>query len=127
MRWASSTSAAACLSTWRNLRMVQDEDYRTAVFGKTERTVGWEGDGEPAMTGLVRHCMMGNLQRTDRPGLKSLSHSFTLDLVVLIHAHPSKRWLLKAVDVRLRQELAKLQVQINEEKSREGDLLRGET
>ena len=46
-------------------------------------------------------------------------------LVVLIHAHPSKRWLLKAVDVRLRQELAKLQVQINEEKSRKVDLVRG--
>jgi Reverse transcriptase (RNA-dependent DNA polymerase) len=30
---------------------------------------------------------------------------FADDLVVLIHAHPNKRWLLKAVDVRLRQEL----------------------
>ena len=52
---------------------------------------------------------------------------FADDLVVLIHAHPSKRWLLKAVDVRLRQELAKLQVQINEEKSRRVDLVRGES
>jgi RNA-directed DNA polymerase len=51
---------------------------------------------------------------------------FADDLVVLIHAHPSKRWLLRAVDVRLRQELAKLQVQINEEKSRKVDLVRGE-
>jgi len=59
--------------------MVEDEDYRTAVFGKTERTVGWEGDGEPAMTGPVRHCMRGNPQRTGRSNLKSLSHSFTLD------------------------------------------------
>ena len=33
-----------------------DEDCRTAVLGKTERTVGWEGDGDPIMTGLVRHC-----------------------------------------------------------------------
>jgi len=52
---------------------------------------------------------------------------FADDLVVLIHAHPSKRWLLKAVDVRLRQELAKLQVQINEEKSGRVDLVRGES
>jgi RNA-directed DNA polymerase len=51
---------------------------------------------------------------------------FADDLVVLIHAHPSKHWLLRAVDVRLRQELAKLQVQINEEKSRKVDLVRGE-
>lgn len=52
---------------------------------------------------------------------------FADDLVVLIHAHPSKRWLLRAVDVRLRQELARLQVQINEEKSRKVDLVRGES
>jgi hypothetical protein len=35
---------------------VDGEDCRTAVFGKTERTVGWEGNGEPIMTELVRHC-----------------------------------------------------------------------
>ena len=52
---------------------------------------------------------------------------FADDLVVLIHAHPSKRWLLRAVPKRLRQELAKLQVQINEEKSRRVDLVRGES
>jgi hypothetical protein len=48
--------AAACSSTERNLCMVCDEDCRTAVLGKTERTVGWEGDGEPTMRELVRHC-----------------------------------------------------------------------
>ena len=59
-----------------------DEDCRTAVFGKTERTVGWEGNGEPVMIGLVRHCTMGNLQRTDRSCLPPLNHSFTLDAIV---------------------------------------------
>ena len=49
------------------------------------------------------------------------------DLVILIDAHPSRNWLLKAVDIRLRQELAKLQVQINEDKSRTVDLVRGES
>ena len=52
---------------------------------------------------------------------------FADDLVVLIHAHPNKRWLLTAVPKRLRQELAKLQVQINEQKSRNVDLVRGES
>ena len=52
---------------------------------------------------------------------------FADDLVILIHAHPSKRWLLTAVDKRLRQELAKLQVQINDEKSRAVDLVRNES
>src|SRR5262245_18345278 len=56
MRGGSPTLAAACSRTGRKLRMVGDEDCRTAVLGKTARTVGWEGDGEPARRGLVRHC-----------------------------------------------------------------------
>ena len=52
---------------------------------------------------------------------------FADDLVILINAHPRNRWLLKAVDKRLREELAKLHVQINEEKSRTVDLARGES
>ncbi len=52
---------------------------------------------------------------------------FADDVVILIHAHARNDWLLKAVDQRLREELAKLQVQINEEKSRTVDLARGES
>jgi RNA-directed DNA polymerase len=49
------------------------------------------------------------------------------DAVILINAHARNDWLLKAVDKRLREELAKLHVQINEEKSRTVDLARGES
>jgi RNA-directed DNA polymerase len=49
------------------------------------------------------------------------------DLVILIDAHPRHAWLMKAVDKRLREELAKLQVEINEEKSRVVDLRQGES
>jgi RNA-directed DNA polymerase len=52
---------------------------------------------------------------------------FADDAVILINAHPRNDWLLKAVDKRLREELAKLHVQINEEKSRTVDLARGES
>jgi hypothetical protein len=38
--------------------------------------------------------------------------------VILIDAHPRHDWLVKAVERRLREELAKLQVEINEDKSR---------
>jgi len=48
-------------------------------------------------------------------------------LVILINAHPLNDWLLGAVDKRLRQELAKLRVEINEEKSRVVDLRKGES
>ena len=52
---------------------------------------------------------------------------FADDLVVLIDAHPRHDWLMKAVEKRLREELAKLQVEVNEEKSRIADLSRGES
>jgi RNA-directed DNA polymerase len=52
---------------------------------------------------------------------------FADDLVILIDAHPRHDWLLAAVEKRLREELAKLQVEINEEKSRNVDLGRGES
>ena len=40
----------------KRLRMLWDEDCRTAVFGKTECPVGWEGNGVATMMQLVRHC-----------------------------------------------------------------------
>ena len=47
--------------------------------------------------------------------------------MILIDSHPRHDWLVKAVDRRLREELAKLQVEINEEKSRMVDLAKGES
>ena len=47
--------------------------------------------------------------------------------MILVDAHPRHDWLMKAVDKRLREELAKLQVEINEEKSRIVDLRQGES
>src|SRR5262245_12518683 len=52
---------------------------------------------------------------------------FADDLVILIDAHPRHDWLLPAVERRLREELAALQVEVNEEKSRIVDLSRGES
>ena len=49
------------------------------------------------------------------------------DLVILIDAYKRHDWLLTAVMKRLREEFAKLQVEINEEKSRIVDLGRGES
>ena len=49
------------------------------------------------------------------------------DLVILIDVHPRHDWLMGAVEKRLREEFAELQVEINEEKSRTVDLGRGES
>jgi RNA-directed DNA polymerase len=52
---------------------------------------------------------------------------FADDLVILVDSHPRQQWLRQAVEKRLREELAKLQVEVNEEKSRKVDLERGES
>jgi RNA-directed DNA polymerase len=52
---------------------------------------------------------------------------FADDLVILLDVHPRHDWLMAAVEKRLREELAKLQIQINEEKSRNVDLSQGES
>ena len=52
---------------------------------------------------------------------------FADDMVVLIDSHPRHNWLVKAVERRLREEFAKLGVEINDEKSRMVDLSKGES
>jgi len=52
---------------------------------------------------------------------------FADDLVVLVDDHPRHAWLKEAIPKRLRQELAKLQVEVNEEKSTTVELARGES
>ena len=52
---------------------------------------------------------------------------FADDLVILVNSHPRQQWLRQAVEKRLREELAKLLVEVNEEKSRKVDLQRGES
>ena len=46
-------------------------------------------------------------------------------LVILVDAHPRHAWLLQAVEQRLREELATLEVEVNEEKTRIVDLTKG--
>src|SRR5690349_17076691 len=48
--------------------------------------------------------------------------AFADDLVILIDSYPRHEWLVKAVEKRLREELVKLRVEINEDKSRVVDL-----
>ena len=50
---------------------------------------------------------------------------FADDLVILIDSHPRHDWLMKAVEKRIREEMAKLRVEINEEKSRIVDVAKG--
>jgi len=91
--------------------------------------------------GGVISPMLSNLYRTevDRMLEKAIATTrrgkylnvqysrFADDMVVWIDSRPRHAWLLGAVEKRLREELAKLRVDINEEKSRTVDLSKGES
>jgi RNA-directed DNA polymerase len=49
------------------------------------------------------------------------------DLVILVDPHPRHRWLRRVVEKRLREELAKLFVEVNEDKTRVVDLAKRES
>ena len=51
---------------------------------------------------------------------------FADDLVVLVDGYPRHEWIVKAVNKRLREEFAKLGVEVNEEKTCVVDLAQGE-
>jgi RNA-directed DNA polymerase len=52
---------------------------------------------------------------------------FADDLVILVSSHPRQQWLRQAVEKRLREELAQLPVEVNEDKSRRVNLEQGES
>jgi RNA-directed DNA polymerase len=52
---------------------------------------------------------------------------FADDVVILVDCHARHDWLVKALVKRLREELGKLRVEINEDKSRIVDLRKGES
>jgi RNA-directed DNA polymerase len=73
--------------------------------------------------------MLGRAQEVTRHGQYTYVEyvRYADDLVILVDAYRRHDWLLTAVNRRLREELAKLQVTINEEKSRTIDLATGAT
>lgn len=90
------------------------------------------GSLSPLLSNLYLNSVDQMLERaqavTCNPPWTALTYCrFADDLVVLIDAHPRRRWLHKAVDKRLREELGKLQLEVNEDKSRIVDLSKGDT
>ena len=52
---------------------------------------------------------------------------FADDIVVLINWHTKNKWLVEAARQRIKEELEKLQVELNQEKSKVVDLIKGES
>jgi len=68
--------------------------------------------------------MLERAKETTRQGEReSVEYArYADDLVILVGPHPRREWLVEAVGKRLREELAKLQVEVNEEKTKDVDL-----
>ena len=73
--------------------------------------------------------MLERAKRVTREGrYTSMEYArYADDLVILVNGRSKHAWLVDAVTKRLKEELAKIQVEINEEKSRAVDLAKGET
>ncbi len=112
-----------------------DDDAIMALLKRVLRASGSRGIPQggvisPLLSNVYLNEVDRMLQRaqevTCRRGWTSIEYArFADDMVVLVDWHPRHAWLVRAVQQRLREELDKLQVEVNEAKSRTVDLERG--
>jgi RNA-directed DNA polymerase len=84
----------------------------------------------PLLSNLYLNSVDGMMERarevTRRKGYENMDFVRSADdMVILVHGHRNEDWLLGAVQKRLKEELDKVQVQMNEEKTRVVDLREG--
>jgi RNA-directed DNA polymerase len=117
-------------------RRVNDDEIMAllkAMLKATGRSgVPQGGVISPLLSNLYLHEVDRMLERakkvTQRGRWTAVEYvRFADDLVVLVDGHPRHRWLRRAVEIRLREEFAKLQVEVNENKSRRVDLTKSES
>jgi RNA-directed DNA polymerase len=115
-------------------RRVQDDDVmrllKMILKATGKKGVPQGGVVSPLLSNLylneVDRMLEKAIQTTRRERYTHVQYArFADDLVILIDSHAQHDWLVRAVEQRLREELAKLKVEINEEKSKIVDLANG--
>jgi RNA-directed DNA polymerase len=115
-------------------RRVQDEEvlHLIKLMLKTNGKKGVPQGGiiSPLLSNLYLNEVDEMMERarevTRRKGYYNLDYVRSADdMVILVHGHPNEDGLLKAVRRRLKGELDKLHVQVNEEKTKEVNLKEG--
>ena len=117
-------------------RRVRDEEVlwllRLILKASGKQGVPQGGVISPLLSNLYLNEVDKMLERakevTRREGRTVIEYArFADDLAVLVNSDSRHDWLRKAVEKRLREEFAKLDVEVNEEKSRKVDLAQGES
>jgi len=117
-------------------RRVRDEEVlwllRLILKASGKQGVPQGGVISPLLSNLYLNEVDRMLERakevTRREGRTVIEYArFADDLAVLVNSDSRHDWLGKAVEKRLREEFAKLDVEVNEEKSRKVDLTQGES
>src|SRR3954453_4839219 len=117
-------------------RRIQDEDamhlLKMILKATGKKGVPQGGIVSPMLSNRYLNEVDRMLEKAVEPTRRGKSTSvqyarFADDLVILIDAERQSDWLVKAVNRRLREELAKLRVVVNEDKSRMVDLKQGDS
>lgn len=115
-------------------RRVQDDDImhllKLILKANGRRGVPQGGNISPLLSNLyldgVDEMMERAREVTRRNGYINLDFIRSADdMVILVHGHPKESWLLEKVQKRLKEELDKLHVQMNEEKTKVDNLKEG--
>jgi RNA-directed DNA polymerase len=115
-------------------RRVQDDDVmrllKMILKATGKKGVPQGGVISPVLSNLylneVDRMLEKAIQTTRREPYTHVQYArFADDMVILINSHAQHAWLARAVEQRLREELVKLKVEINEEKSKIVDLANG--
>jgi RNA-directed DNA polymerase len=116
-------------------RRVSDDDVmkllKSILRATGKKGVPQGGVISPLLSNLYLNEVDRMLERAVQVTRDSYTHvayaRFADDLVVLVDGHPRHAWLMRAVGQRLREELARLQVEVNEDKTQMVDLTRSES
>ncbi len=115
-------------------RRVQDDEVMHVIklILKANGTKGVPQGGiiSPLLSNLYLNEVDEMMERarevTKRKGYYNLDYVRSADdMVILVHSHPNEDWLLEKVQKRLKEEFDKLQVQMNEEKTKVVNLKEG--